>query len=87
MKTKFFAKFFIIFSLICNTFAFSLPTFAASFNMTSSVKQVAPGGTFSVSVGGDCIGRVNIKVVGGTAHPKRRLGGRKLPDRHYYSRE
>ncbi len=67
MKTKFFAKLFIIFSLICNTLAFSLPTFATSFNMTSSVKQVAPGDTFSVSVGGDCIGRVNIKVVGGTA--------------------
>lgn len=66
MKSKILSKFFIILSLICSVSAFSAPTYAASFNMTSSSKQVAPGGTFSVSVGGDCIGRVNIKVTGGT---------------------
>ena len=32
---------------------------AASFKITASTGQVNPDGTFTVSVGGDCIGRVN----------------------------
>lgn len=39
---------------------------AASFSMSSSTKQVSPNGTFSISVGGDCIGRVNLSVTNGS---------------------
>ena len=39
---------------------------AATFSMSSSTKQISPNGTFSVSVGGDCIGRVNLSVTNGT---------------------
>lgn len=39
---------------------------AASFNITASTRQVNPDGTFTVSVGGDCIGRVNLSVSNGT---------------------
>lgn len=56
----------IIFSLFYGICHFSEPTFAVSFSLTTSSKQVSPGATFTVSVGGDCIGRVNIKVSGGT---------------------
>ena len=34
---------------------------AASFRITASASKVNPNGTFSVSVGGDCIGRVKCK--------------------------
>lgn len=56
----------IIFSLLCGICHLSEPTFAASFSLTTSSKQVSPSATFTVSVGGSCIGRVNIKVSGGT---------------------
>lgn len=39
---------------------------AASFKITASTGQVNPDGTFTVSVGGDCIGRVNLSVNNGT---------------------
>lgn len=39
---------------------------AASFRITASASKVNPNGTFSVSVGGDCIGRVNLSVKNGT---------------------
>lgn len=39
---------------------------AATFKITASTKNVNPDGTFSVSVGGDCIGRVNLSVTNGT---------------------
>lgn len=39
---------------------------AASFNLTPSTKQVAPGSTFTVRVGGEAIGRVNLSVSNGT---------------------
>ena len=39
---------------------------AASFNMTSKVSSIAPNGTFTVNVGGDCIGRVNLSVSNGS---------------------
>ncbi len=40
---------------------------AASFKITASKTNVSPNETFSISVGGDCIGRVNISVTNGTA--------------------
>ena len=55
----------IVFAII-SMFLFISPATAASFNLTSSTKQVSPNGTFTVSVGGDCIGRVNITVSNGT---------------------
>lgn len=55
----------IIFTIV-TMFLFISPATAASFNLTSSTKQVSPNGTFTVSVGGDCIGRVNITVSNGT---------------------
>lgn len=39
---------------------------AASFGMTSSKNQVSPNGTFTVKVGGECIGRVDLKVSNGS---------------------
>ena len=39
---------------------------AASFRITASSSKVNPNGTFSVSVGGDCIGRVNLSATNGT---------------------
>ena len=39
---------------------------AASFNMSSKISSVAPNGSFTISVGGDCIGRVNLSVSNGT---------------------
>lgn len=54
----------IIFSLILIIWA--LPVNAASFNIRASSTQVNPNGTFTISVGGDCIGRVNLSVSNGT---------------------
>lgn len=53
-------------------FAFILILFggnvkAATFKMTASKTQVSPNETFSISLGGDCIGRVNVNVTNGTA--------------------
>ena len=39
---------------------------AASFRITASASKVNPNETFRVSVGGDCIGRVNLSVKNGT---------------------
>lgn len=39
---------------------------AASFNMGASTTTVAPGGTFTVTISGQCIGRVNFSVSNGT---------------------
>lgn len=66
MKTKFLRKLFLFSSLILSLFCSGLSAEAASFSMSASVQQVAPGGSFTVSVGGDCIGRVNLSVSGGT---------------------
>ncbi|MCI8655009.1 MAG: cadherin-like beta sandwich domain-containing protein [Clostridia bacterium] len=44
----------------------TLPVKAASFSMTTSTNTVKPNGTFTISVGGDCIGRVDISVSNGT---------------------
>lgn len=55
----------IIFAIV-SMFLFVRPIEAASFNLKASTRQVSPNGTFTVSVGGDCIGRVNITVSNGT---------------------
>jgi len=39
---------------------------AASFSMGVSTSTVAPGGTFTVTISGQCIGRVNFSVSNGT---------------------
>ncbi len=39
---------------------------AASFGMTSSTGTITPNGTFTINVGGNCIGRVNLTVSNGT---------------------
>lgn len=44
-----------------------VPVNAASFGMSSSKRQVNPNEGFTVSIGGQCIGRVNISVSNGTA--------------------
>ena len=54
-------------SFVGSFFIYQSDALAASFNLSKSVNQVAPGGTFTVSVGGDCIGRVDITVSNGTA--------------------
>ncbi|MCI9087196.1 MAG: hypothetical protein HFJ32_01345 [Clostridia bacterium] len=46
---------------------FGVPVNAASFGMSSSKRQVKPNESFTVSIGGQCIGRVNISVSNGTA--------------------
>lgn len=55
----------LIFSLII-LFISLEPLNAASFSISSSSKQVNPNGTFTISVGGDCIGRVDLSVSNGT---------------------
>ena len=47
-------------------FLLGTPVKAASFSMSASTKNVAPNGTFTIKVGGDCIGRVDLKVTNGT---------------------
>lgn len=47
-------------------FCLCLTPKAASFNMTASTTQVAPNGTFTIKVGGDCIGRVNLSITNGS---------------------
>jgi len=42
------------------------PVSAASFGMSASTKTVSPKKTFTVRVGGNCIGRVNLSVTNGT---------------------
>lgn len=58
-------------SFIISLFIFILMIYggyveAATFKITASTKNVNPDGTFSISVGGDCIGRVNLSVTNGT---------------------
>lgn len=44
----------------------ALPVNAASFSIRASSTQINPNGTFTISVGGDCIGRVNLSISNGT---------------------
>ena len=66
MKAKLSYKLFALFTFIASAFCFCLPVSAASFSMTASATQVAPGAKITVSVGGDFIGRVKLKATGGT---------------------
>ncbi len=66
MKHFFQSSLFIVLSLFCAILCIPTPTFAASFGLSSSSKQVAPNSNFTISVGGDCIGRVNLSVSNGT---------------------
>lgn len=53
--------------LLCSVFLTNIKVVnAASFSAWSNVSTVAPGGSFTVTFGGDCIGRVNISVSNGT---------------------
>ena len=45
---------------------FAIPVHAASFSLSAGTKQVTPGSSFSIRVGGDAIGRVNLSVTNGT---------------------
>lgn len=42
-----------------------IPVKAASFKISSSTSKVKPNATFTINVGGDCIGRVNLSVSNG----------------------
>lgn len=55
----------LILTSIITMFILLIPLNAASFGLTSSTKNVKPGGTFTINVGGDCIGRVNLTVSNG----------------------
>lgn len=55
----------IILSLIMMIISI-IPLHAASFGLSSSTKQVSPNGGFTISVGGDCIGKVNLSITNGT---------------------
>ncbi len=56
----------IIISCILSCLAFVVGVDAASFGATATSSTVKPNGTFTVSVGGDSIGRVNLSVTNGT---------------------
>ncbi len=44
----------------------AIPVHAASFSLSASTKQVSPGSSFTIRVGGDAIGRVNLSINNGT---------------------
>ncbi len=55
--------------VICSIVSVALnhtPVFAASFTASASVQEVKPGGTFTIHIGGSCIGRVNLTATNGT---------------------
>ena len=56
----------LLFFIFLSLFFCDISVKAASFSMSSSDTQVAPNGTFTIKVGGDCIGRVNLSVNNGT---------------------
>ncbi len=45
---------------------FILPVKAASFELSSNTSKIEPNKSFTIKVGGDCIGRVDLKVSNGT---------------------
>lgn len=59
------SKFKLILIAFIAAFVNLLQVEAASFNLSASTHQVSPNGTFTVKVGGDCIGRVDIKATNG----------------------
>lgn len=60
------SKFYFFVIIIFVMFLQIVSVNAASFSLSSSTKQVAPNGSFTIKVGGDCIGRVNLSVSNGT---------------------
>ena len=60
-------KFLLFILFIPVMFFFISSVNAASFQVTASTHQVAPNQTFTVQIGGDCIGRVDITVSNGTS--------------------
>lgn len=52
--------------IIIFMFIFISPVDAASFQMMASTNSVSPNQTFTLQVGGDCIGRVDLTVYNGT---------------------
>lgn len=59
-------KFITLILCILILILWALPVNAASFSIRASSAQINPNGTFTISVGGDCIGRVNLSISNGT---------------------
>jgi len=55
----------ILFSIFIFCISF-LKLNAASFNLSSSTYNVSPNGSFTINLGGDCIGRVDLTISNGT---------------------
>ena len=69
MKLKSKIKFILIFAFMFIILGIT-KTFAASISVTPSTTSVAPGGTFTVTIGAsDATGRVNISASNGTVNP------------------
>lgn len=51
---------------VMSSFLLTVPVKAASFGLTSSKKEVSPNEKFTIKVGGDAIGRVNLTISNGT---------------------
>lgn len=66
MKKSFILKTLLIVSSIFSVALGYAPVSAASFTATASVQEVAPGDSFTIRIGGSCIGRVNLSVNNGT---------------------
>ncbi len=52
--------------ILCLMFISVISVNAATFGMSVSTKEISPNGTFTINVGGDCIGKVNLTVSNGT---------------------
>lgn len=59
-------KVLILITLVATMMVTTVNVYAASFSLSASKSSVSPNSTFTVSVGGDCIGRVNLTVSNGT---------------------
>lgn len=68
MKKSILKSFTVMFvcSILCATTVITV--FAASISIGASTGSVSPGGTFTVSIGGNVTGRVNVSVSNGTAN-------------------
>jgi hypothetical protein len=63
-KHSIFKTLLVICSIVSVTLSHT-PVFAASFTASASVQEVKPGGTFTIRIGGSCIGRVNLTATNG----------------------
>lgn len=59
-------KLLVLTIFVVTLFVTNVTVYAASFSMSASKSSVSPNSTFTISVGGDCIGRVNLSVSNGT---------------------